>query len=254
MDEITESAKAVQEVAKTTGQTLNIVDKLGSFFAKVMGESIDSACGMLADTLKYKRWERQLTLVKKAEKLIQQKGLADNFRSISPKLALPIFHHASLEDEEALHDLWSQLLVSALDPDMEKPRNSFIDILKQLDSLDVKVLHELYCLYLKEWKEMKHLWVKGATNRNVSLSTNVKLLAIPIRDKLSIKTNDYWSTIDNLKRLGLCQPYVEIDKAATELYDGDKTHMYVVSSHGGYDVLCITPLGIRFVRACTYPD
>ena len=60
--EITETAKAVQEVAKTTAQAIGAVEKVGNFFAKIMGESIDATCGMLADTLKYKRWERSYGL------------------------------------------------------------------------------------------------------------------------------------------------------------------------------------------------
>ena len=50
-----ETAGAVKEVAKTTGLAIKTVDRLGQFFARVMRESIDATCGMLADTLKYKR-------------------------------------------------------------------------------------------------------------------------------------------------------------------------------------------------------
>ena len=53
-DEVTESAKAIQEIAKTTGQAINVVDKIGQFFARIMKEPIDATCGMLADTLKFK--------------------------------------------------------------------------------------------------------------------------------------------------------------------------------------------------------
>jgi hypothetical protein len=70
-----ETAAAVKEVAKTTGQAVETVDRLGRFFAKVMRESIDATCGMLADTLKCKRWETQLRLVEKAEHLIKEKNL-----------------------------------------------------------------------------------------------------------------------------------------------------------------------------------
>jgi len=77
-----ETAEAVKEVAKTTGQAIKTVDRLGQFFARVMGESIDATCGMLADTLKYKRLERQIKLVEKAECLIINKNLSNSTLAI----------------------------------------------------------------------------------------------------------------------------------------------------------------------------
>jgi len=253
MDEVTESAKSVQEVAKTTGQVINVVDRLGSFFAKVMGEPIETTCDMLADTLKFKRWERQLALLEKAEALINQKGLGSKFRLITPKLALPIFHNASIEDDDTLHDLWSKLLVSSLDPEMNKSRIAFIDIIKQLDPLDVNVLTELHDIYIIEKERMSGLWAKMPTNRYLALSTNTKLYAVPIIGKLSISDQDFWTSVDNLRRLGLCQPYIETDSIETTLHDGKKDRVDVLISHGGYDLLCLTPLGIRFVQVCRYP-
>ena len=134
-DEIGESAKAVQEVAKTTGQAISIVYKIGSFFSRIMEESIDATCGMLSDTLKFKRWERQLSLIDKAERIINNRHLSNKTRPISPKLALPIFQYASLEEDELLHDVWANLLVTALDPSCQLPRSAFIDIIRQKEML-----------------------------------------------------------------------------------------------------------------------
>ena len=64
-DDVKETAKAIQEVAKTTGQAIQTVERVGSFLARVMGESIDATCGMIADTLKFKRWQRQVRLIEK---------------------------------------------------------------------------------------------------------------------------------------------------------------------------------------------
>jgi len=82
-NEIIESAKAAQEIAKTTGQAITVVDKLGQFFSRFMQEPIDSTCGMLADTLKFKRWQRQISLIEKAEKIIDKKRVGINFRPIT---------------------------------------------------------------------------------------------------------------------------------------------------------------------------
>ena len=139
-EEITETAKAVQEVAKTTGQAIGTVEKVGTFFSRIMGESIDATCGMLADTLKYKRWERQIKLVEKAEYLIKKKNLEKSSIPVSPKLALPIFQNASVEDDDFLHDLYAKLLVSAIDPETQTRRTAFVEILRQLEPIDVQIL------------------------------------------------------------------------------------------------------------------
>ncbi|MDY6895841.1 MAG: Abi-alpha family protein, partial [Thermotogota bacterium] len=143
-DEIVESAKAVQEVAKTAGQAIETAEKIAGFFSRIMSESIDATFGMLSDTLKFKRWERQIRLIEKVETLIEQKSLSQSIRSIPPKLALPIFQNASLEENESLHDVWAKLLVTALDPSCQEPRTVYIDIIRQLEPIDVKVLNYLY--------------------------------------------------------------------------------------------------------------
>ena len=143
-----ETAGAVKEVAKTTGLAIKTVDRLGQFFARVMRESIDATCGMLADTLKYKRWERQTKLVEKAERLIKEKNLSKRSIPISAKLALPIFQNASLENDDFLHDLYAKLLVSAIDPEVQTRRTAFVEILRQLEPLDVKILLTMYTVYI----------------------------------------------------------------------------------------------------------
>lgn len=60
--EISESAKAIQEVAKTTRTGIEATTKLGGFIAKVINELIEHVIGILSDRLRFMRWERQLRL------------------------------------------------------------------------------------------------------------------------------------------------------------------------------------------------
>jgi Abortive infection alpha len=253
-DEVTESAKAIQEIAKTTGQAINVADKLGQFFARIMKEPIDSTCGMLADTLKFKRWERQIALMEKAEKIIIEKKLNQSFRQISPKLALPIFQNASIEDEESLHDIWAKLLVASIDPDMKNPRTAFIDIIKQLDPLDVKILKELFELYSREKIAKEGRGRKHTPDYEISDPSEIKLRTSNFRQVLSVINESYWASIDNLQRLGLCRSFIESDFIEYALPDGDSEFSNVLSSHGGYDSLYITAMGLDFVKICTYND
>ena len=54
-DEVSESAKAVQEVAKTTKAGIEATEKLGGFVSKIINEPIDAVVGILSDKLKFVR-------------------------------------------------------------------------------------------------------------------------------------------------------------------------------------------------------
>jgi hypothetical protein len=251
-----EIAEAVKEVAKTTGQAIKTIDRLGQFFAKIMGESIDATCGMLADTLKYKRWERQIKLIEKVENLIKSKNLSNGTIPISPKIALPIFQNASLEDDEFLHDIYANLLVTAIDPNVQTRRTAFAEIIRQLEPLDVKILQAMYIVY--EWKEKRYKEMQEEKRKNNEWYDKksrppswVSISKDDILKNIEVAESEYWESIDNLCRLGLTDSYFEegsIDFEAGDNYLSEE----VITSHGGYDSLCITALGIAFVKICNY--
>jgi hypothetical protein len=251
-----ETAEAVKEVAKTTGQAIETIDRLGQFFAKVMAESIDATCGMLADTLKYKRWERQIKLVEKAERLIINKNLTNKSVPISPKLAIPIFQNASLEDDEVLHDVYAKLLVTAIDPNIQTRRTAFAEIIRQLEPLDVKLLQAMYVVY--EGKERRYIEIKKEMQKTHAWRykrshppSRTSISKEDMMDNLTVTESDYWESIDNLCRLGLADSYFEEGSIDFEAGD-DYLSEDVITSHGGYDSLCITALGIAFVKICNY--
>jgi hypothetical protein len=251
-EEIIESAKAVQELAKTTGQAITVIDKLGQFFARIMKESVDSTCGMLADTLKFKRWQRQISLIEKAEKIIGDKRLNDGFRPVSPKLALPILHYASIEDEESLHDMWAKLLVASMDPAVRTPRTAFIGIISQLEPIDVKIMKELFDLY-KAHVEDETMGQRSRAFPDQEPHT-IPLRCDRFTQKLRVDIKGYWSAIDNLQRLGLCRSYIDEGFFETTDGRGETEWADVLSSHGGYEILYLTALGLDFVKICTYGE
>lgn len=66
-NEVIETAKATQEVAKTTSKALVTAEKLGGFISKYIGGPLEQAVGIFEDKLKYIRWERQQRLFKRAQ-------------------------------------------------------------------------------------------------------------------------------------------------------------------------------------------
>ena len=118
-DPVSETAKAVQEVAKTTGKAIDAGKEFGGFISRYIAGSIEQGMGIFEDKLKYIRWERQVRFMRRANQLMKQLGLTQPTRPIPLKLALPLFEAASLEDDDYLQDLWARLLVNAANAETE---------------------------------------------------------------------------------------------------------------------------------------
>jgi hypothetical protein len=73
---MSEEAKAIQEIAKTTNTAIHAVEKMGKFISDVAGVPIATAVGIFEDKLRYIRWENQLNLIQKAHEKLAQRGLS----------------------------------------------------------------------------------------------------------------------------------------------------------------------------------
>jgi len=142
MSEIEETAKATQEIAKTASKALDKADKAGTFIAKYIDAPLVQAVGIFEDKLKYRRWENQLTLMKKADDKIKELGYINPPRELSLKLGLPLIEAASLEDDDKLQDLWANLLVNGTTNfSLER---SYISVLEQLSPVEAQILIKIY--------------------------------------------------------------------------------------------------------------
>jgi hypothetical protein len=137
---------------------------------------------------------------------------------------------------------------------MKKPRTAFIEIIKQLEPLDVRILKELFELYNGIMIAKEQRWGKVHTEYKISDPSEIELNTYKFRKSLSIDDESYWAAVDNLQRLGLCRSYIEVGSVENTLADGDTEYSDVVSFHGGHNFLYITTLGLDFVKICTYAD
>ena len=112
-DPITETAKATQEVAKTTEKALDLAQRFGSFIAQYVAGPLEQGVGIFEDRLRYMRWERQIRLMDRANNFIKCLGIQAPTKPIPLKLAIPLFQAASLEDDDSLQDRWAKLLVNS---------------------------------------------------------------------------------------------------------------------------------------------
>lgn len=146
-DQIHESAKAVQEIAKTTGKAIDAGEKFGVFISRFISGPLEQGMGIFEDKLKYMRWERQVRLMQRADQLMKEICLDKPTRSIPLKLAVPLLEAASLEDDDTLQDLWARLLVNAANSASGVSlQRAYIAILEQLTPLEAALLQKIYSL------------------------------------------------------------------------------------------------------------
>ena len=141
----TEALKAAKEIAKTTGQGLEIVKNSGAFLSRFIGGSLEQGFGIIEDQLKYARWERQERLVDRANHFMAERGSRMQFRPVPLKVAIPIFVEASLEEDDDLQDLWARLLVNAADAESGvEVRRRLVSILQDFSHMEVRLLQAIH--------------------------------------------------------------------------------------------------------------
>src|SRR5713226_5859482 len=86
-NEIAEIAKAAQEVAKTTRTGIEAAHGFGAFLARVFGEPIETAVGMISDKLRFVRVERVMRLATRYSEIMSQRGISSEQQAVSPKIA-----------------------------------------------------------------------------------------------------------------------------------------------------------------------
>lgn len=146
-DPISESAKAVQEVAKATGKVIDASQKFGGFISRYVAGPLEQGMGIFEDKLKYMRWERQVRLMQRAEQLLREAGLKEPTRAIPLKFAVPLLEAASLEDDDYLQDLWARLLINAANNSSHiNVHRAYIAILEQITPFEAVILQKIYSL------------------------------------------------------------------------------------------------------------
>ncbi|KAA0887987.1 Abi-alpha family protein [Oryzomonas rubra] len=229
-DELKESAKAIQEVAKTAGKAIDLSDKFGQFISRYVGTSLSEAFGIFEDKLKYMRWERQVRLMQRANDFLLKEGFSQPTQAIPMKFAVPLLEAASLEDDDYLQDLWAKLIVNAAIEESDITINrTFIDILERLSPLEAKILDVVYAI---PYEDMHH---NGVDTRNLPNSAQV-----------------FPENSSNIERM---EPSEDVKLALANL---DRLGCISVShSMGGgqlFGTLNPTLLGKRFFKACKLPS
>ena len=141
MSELEETAKATQEVAKTTNTAIETTRDFGNYMSQFFTPPLEQVSELITDKLKYYTWSNKLNLMSKAKKKMDKLGLhAQN--TIPLKLGIPLLEAASLEEDDKLQELWANLLVnSSTGFSLER---SYISVLEQMSWLETNILMKIY--------------------------------------------------------------------------------------------------------------
>ena len=226
---IKEVAKAAAEVSKFGTQTVQTTEKILGFIAKVLKSPAEDTAGIIGDRLKLFRWERQLAYVDKVNNILLAKGITDT-KAVPPKFSLPIIENASLEDDDELQKLWAIMLANAMNPTFTvNMRTAFIDIIKSLTTLDVKILKTFY----------EALKQNSTIDWNNVL--NYSLKREQICQLLSMSQEDYEVSVFNLFRVQCLAPAI--------ITGGVSMGTEPLTVYKGSKAVTLTPLGVDFIKS-----
>lgn len=143
---ISESAKAIQEVAKTGGKLVDASGSVGGWLDRIFGQGIEDAVALhWSDRIRARRieraiydWDKLTELMRKVDARLNAKGTS-GLRLLPPKIALPLIEHATVENDDDLHSLWANLLATGLDAAAGQIEHKYISVLADLTRDDAIV-------------------------------------------------------------------------------------------------------------------
>lgn len=238
--DVVESAKAVQETAKATNNAIDLARDTGGFFNRVFGGLVEDGVGVVADKVKYYRMTRAIELAEKVEAIHKVRGVSEETKAVSPKIAVPLIENATLEDDDELHNLWAALLANAMDPNSRTViTRNYVTILKELQVFDARILNILFEEFLRRHPEQyySHDLSNTLFDKNFLKSITTEELEIE-------------KSLLNLMRLSCIKPGVERQffnsVIGREDYGSFGTDP---KQYGGTDVFQLSVIGVELMKA-----
>ncbi len=131
---------ATTAIAKALGPD-GPLGKVSDLFHKLLGPLCEETGLLLGEKVHQFRLTNLKSVTEKAQQAFSERGTTPH--AVPPRLAIPLLQNASLEEDEALQDMWAGLIATASEePDTLPP--SFIEILKQLSPYEAQTLQSIY--------------------------------------------------------------------------------------------------------------
>lgn len=139
-----ESAKAVQEVAKTGHKALEVAEKSGGWFAQFFEGGMRHLGAAFEDSMQGFRIRNRAKVLEKTHTELSRHGLLDNYRTLENRIAGPLIEAISLEDDETLQDVWARFIRNSSDPEKPKANRTLIEVIKNLEPVDWPLIERLF--------------------------------------------------------------------------------------------------------------
>lgn len=228
-NDTTETAKAVQEIAKTTSKGIDAIRDASPFINRVFGPLVENAVGLLSDRLQYYRLSQFLTLKDKTNALLDARCITDT-QAVPPHIALPLIEAATITDNEELQDLWAGLMANALDPAFKEDiRPAYISIIKDLSPLDARVLQ----LVNDGVNSFAQTWPSGQEYPSFDLTK--------FAEDIGVDHDEFEISLQNLARLRCLSAVSDLDGTERQVTSKNQYWMFSIR---------ITPLGRALLKAC----
>jgi len=264
-----EWAKAVQEVAKTSGQLIEVTQRVGSFISKIVGGASAQIGGILEDNAKLYRYKNLLNIADKVQAIHVQRRIDGKTVPMHLRLAIPMLDSAALEDDERLQDVWARLIANGTDPNFKESLHpGFIEIIRQMSPDEAIILNSFLkmenypILFLnhvsKEYEEtnLHGGWFKFSENKpsyeGIYELYSIFCQNIPLKE--SARARVY---IDNLQRLRIVElghnfsgQETESLRVAMMMSFGSDSEKKSASVPARDEYLRMTVFGTAFVTAC----
>lgn len=207
---------------------MDMTKSMGEFLAPFIEGSLTQVTGMVEDKLKYMRWERQVRFIERSNEKMKMLGITEVEKPLPLKFAIPIFQGASLEENDNLQDLWSNLLINSVANKKIEIKRVYMDILERISPLEATIIQKVYTFPFKE-------------NQHMGLATNCLPEYIYIYERNGkrddkvpdLDNEDVELALMNLSRIGCISPTKSI--GGGELFS----------------MINMTLLGYKFYESCT---
>lgn len=127
-------------------------------FNKLFGPAFEEYGLMFRDNIKVRRLNNQLRNLQKIKKIVSDHNIT--LKQVDLKVLVPYMDHVSLEENEALQDMWANLMANYVDAAKVLATTVYPSILSQLSTEEVRIMNELrkgsamsYYSLFPEWKD-----------------------------------------------------------------------------------------------------
>ncbi len=184
---------------------------------------------IIIDKLSFYRWNNALKFMDKYKAKKAQRNIEGKETPLPPKFIIEILENAFNEDDDKIQNEWNNLLLNWQDPDKNCDKKyMYIDLLKNLDSYEIKLLKSIS-------NDPNFEIILG--NKNAYYNKDM------IKKFLNLSDDEYEIVMLNLFRLGICESLKSVGNAIA-------IGNLPVKADAGIDKIRITRLGYNLIKNC----